>query len=96
MQAQEDAEVLRSLVVPLEEEIKALKDKLRATDEQLQKCRQCGHITELDVIIFTLLPHQKIKKNHHSEIFRLDLHHYHLRHQVINQQWQLIRHLMRR
>ncbi|KAF4529384.1 hypothetical protein B566_EDAN003475 [Ephemera danica] len=34
--AQEDAEVLRSLVVPLEQEIKALKDKLRSTDEQLQ------------------------------------------------------------
>lgn len=33
--AQEDAEMLRSLVVPLEEEIKALKDKLRSTDEQL-------------------------------------------------------------
>lgn len=36
-QAQEDAEVLRSLVVPLEEEIKALKEKLRTTDEELQK-----------------------------------------------------------
>ncbi|XP_055912453.1 rab GTPase-binding effector protein 1 isoform X2 [Eupeodes corollae] len=34
--AQEDAEVLRSLVVPLEEEIKALKEKLRSTDEELQ------------------------------------------------------------
>lgn len=34
--AQEDAEMLRSLVVPLEEEIKALKDKLRSTDEQLR------------------------------------------------------------
>jgi len=34
--AQEDAEVLRSLVLPLEEEIKALKDKLRTTDEQLR------------------------------------------------------------
>ncbi|KAK4874730.1 hypothetical protein RN001_014090 [Aquatica leii] len=41
--AQEDVEVLRSLVVPLEEEIKALKDKLRAADEQLQKCQQCRH-----------------------------------------------------
>ncbi|XP_059609406.1 rab GTPase-binding effector protein 1 isoform X2 [Phlebotomus argentipes] len=37
--AQEDAEVLRSLVVPLEEEIKALKEKLRATDEELQSMR---------------------------------------------------------
>lgn len=34
--AQEDAEVLRSLVLPLEEEIKALKDKLRTTDDQLR------------------------------------------------------------
>ncbi|KAF5280792.1 hypothetical protein FQA39_LY17973 [Lamprigera yunnana] len=47
--AQEDVEVLRSLVVPLEEEIKALKDKLRATDDQLQKCQQCRH-TNTDVI----------------------------------------------
>lgn len=36
-QAQEDAEVLRSLVIPLEEEIKALKDKLRETDKKLRK-----------------------------------------------------------
>lgn len=35
--AKEDAEVLRSLVVPLEEEISALKNKLRETDDQLQK-----------------------------------------------------------
>lgn len=35
--AQEDAEVLRSLVVPLEEEIRALKEKLRAADEQIQQ-----------------------------------------------------------
>uniref|UniRef100_T1JG88 FYVE-type domain-containing protein n=1 Tax=Strigamia maritima TaxID=126957 RepID=T1JG88_STRMM len=34
--AQEDAEMLRSLVIPLEEEIKALKDKLRAADDQLR------------------------------------------------------------
>lgn len=34
--AQEDAEVLRSLVVPLEEEIRALKEKLRAADGQIQ------------------------------------------------------------
>lgn len=39
-QAQEDAEVLRSLVVPLEEEIKALKEKLRSTDDELQKCKE--------------------------------------------------------
>lgn len=41
-QAQEDAEVLRSLVIPLEEEISALKEKLRATDEELQKSRSGG------------------------------------------------------
>ncbi|KAL2736577.1 rab GTPase-binding effector protein 1-like [Vespula maculifrons] len=38
--AQEDAEVLRSLVVPLEHEIKALKEKLRTTDDELQKCKE--------------------------------------------------------
>ncbi|XP_029169800.1 rab GTPase-binding effector protein 1 isoform X2 [Nylanderia fulva] len=38
--AQEDAEVLRSLVVPLEEEIKALKEKLRSTDDELQKSKE--------------------------------------------------------
>lgn len=41
--AQEDADMLRDLLLPLEEEIKALKDKLRATDEQLQRCIACGH-----------------------------------------------------
>ncbi|CAG9863549.1 unnamed protein product [Phyllotreta striolata] len=40
---EEDAEVLRSLVEPLNDQIKALKEKLRATDEQLQKCRTCSH-----------------------------------------------------
>lgn len=39
-QAQEDAEVLRSLVVPLEEEIKALKEKLRSADVELQSLKQ--------------------------------------------------------
>lgn len=34
--AQEDAKVLRSLVIPLEEEIDALKEKLRMTDEKLR------------------------------------------------------------
>lgn len=38
--AQEDAEVLRSLVGPLEEEIKALKEKLRGTDDELQKYKE--------------------------------------------------------
>lgn len=32
--------MLRSLVVPLEEEIKALKEKLRTTDEELQTCHK--------------------------------------------------------
>lgn len=41
--AQEDVEVLRSLVMLLENEVKVLKDKLRTTDEQLQKCQQCRH-----------------------------------------------------
>ena len=36
-QAQEDAEVLRSLVIPLEEEIEALKEKLREAHQDLQK-----------------------------------------------------------
>ena len=40
--AQEDAEVLRSLVEPLEEEIKALKEKLRSTDDDLQKYVAAG------------------------------------------------------
>lgn len=35
--AQEDAEVLRSLVIPLEEEIEALKEKLRDAHEELQR-----------------------------------------------------------
>ncbi|XP_049817219.1 rab GTPase-binding effector protein 1 isoform X2 [Aethina tumida] len=42
----DDVEDLRSLVEPLEDQIKALKEKLRHTDEQLQKCRECGHITD--------------------------------------------------
>lgn len=33
---------MRSLVIPLEEEISALKEKLRATDEELQKSRSNG------------------------------------------------------
>lgn len=46
--AQEESDLMRTLVVPLEEEIKALKDKLRTTDEQLQKCLQCGHHDEVN------------------------------------------------
>ncbi|XP_024939583.1 rab GTPase-binding effector protein 1 isoform X2 [Cephus cinctus] len=38
--AHEEAEVLRSLVVPLEDEIKVLKDKLRDTDDELQKYKE--------------------------------------------------------
>ncbi|CAH0564540.1 unnamed protein product [Brassicogethes aeneus] len=40
---QEESDVFRTLVEPLEDQIKALKEKLRSTDEQLQKCRECGH-----------------------------------------------------
>ncbi|GJQ81874.1 hypothetical protein Trydic_g9899 [Trypoxylus dichotomus] len=45
-------ELLKSIVAPLEEEIKALKDKLRATDAQLQKCKQCGHFSEQERLKF--------------------------------------------
>uniref|UniRef100_A0A8D8W7W6 Rab GTPase-binding effector protein 1 n=1 Tax=Cacopsylla melanoneura TaxID=428564 RepID=A0A8D8W7W6_9HEMI len=38
--AEEDAEVLRSLVVPLEDEIKLLKQMLRSTDEELRKYKK--------------------------------------------------------
>uniref|UniRef100_A0A6M2DH65 Putative rab gtpase-binding effector protein 1-like isoform x1 n=1 Tax=Xenopsylla cheopis TaxID=163159 RepID=A0A6M2DH65_XENCH len=47
--AQEDAEVLRSLVVPLEEEIKALKQKLRSADEQLQMYKQENNSNRLSL-----------------------------------------------
>ncbi|VEN41229.1 unnamed protein product, partial [Callosobruchus maculatus] len=40
---QDDSDVLSSLVEPLADQINALKEKLRATDEQLQKCKECGH-----------------------------------------------------
>ncbi|GAB0091366.1 rab GTPase-binding effector protein 1 [Sergentomyia squamirostris] len=49
--AQEDAEVLRSLVVPLEEEIKALKEKLRATDEELQSIRGGGSSSDSSALV---------------------------------------------
>lgn len=35
--------MLRTLIGPLEDQIQALKEKLRSTDDQLQKCRECGH-----------------------------------------------------
>uniref|UniRef100_A0A1B6M965 FYVE-type domain-containing protein n=1 Tax=Graphocephala atropunctata TaxID=36148 RepID=A0A1B6M965_9HEMI len=47
--AKEDAEVLRSLVIPLEEEINALKEKLRANDQLLRKYQEEGsHAESLD------------------------------------------------
>ncbi|XP_046687010.1 rab GTPase-binding effector protein 1-like isoform X1 [Homalodisca vitripennis] len=47
--AKEDAEVLRSLVIPLEEEINALKEKLRANDLLLRKYQEEGsHAESLD------------------------------------------------
>lgn len=55
MQAQEDAQVLRSLVVPLEEEIKALKEKLRATDEELQSYRGANIVSFLTGHLATYL-----------------------------------------
>lgn len=48
--AQEDVEVLRSLVLPLEEEIKALKDKLRSTDDQLRVYEK----TQVKIILLNL------------------------------------------
>ncbi|KAK9888159.1 hypothetical protein WA026_000428 [Henosepilachna vigintioctopunctata] len=39
----DDIEDSCSLLQPLEDQIKALKEKLRSTDEQLQKCKECGH-----------------------------------------------------
>lgn len=42
-QPQKDAEVLQSLLEPLKDQIEALKEKLRATDVELQKCIECGH-----------------------------------------------------
>lgn len=44
--AQEDTELLKSLVVPLEEEINVLKDKLRDTDTQLQQALQANNKTK--------------------------------------------------
>lgn len=38
----------------LEEEMKVLKDKLRSTDEKLQKCKQCGHLPEQQVCLIPL------------------------------------------
>lgn len=54
---QDDVEVDRSLYMALEEEIKVLKDKLRSTDDQLQKCKECGHFPEQQVIIIRYYNH---------------------------------------
>jgi len=37
LKAQADAEILKSVVMPLEEEVKILKSKLRETDSKLQE-----------------------------------------------------------
>lgn len=67
-QAQEDAEVLRSLVIPLEEEIKALKEKLRSTDEELQRTRSSTGLAQSSSTTFeteggTTVPEKKINQN---------------------------------
>ncbi|RZF36695.1 hypothetical protein LSTR_LSTR010556 [Laodelphax striatellus] len=46
--AQEDADVLRSLVIPLEEEINALKDKLRTADQQLRQYQGSDELIHLE------------------------------------------------
>lgn len=51
-----------SLVEPLEDQIKALKEKLRATDEKLQKCKECGHhndeVNSIYIFSFNSIPFQ--------------------------------------
>ncbi|KAK5640681.1 hypothetical protein RI129_009228 [Pyrocoelia pectoralis] len=72
--AQEDVEVLRSLLVPLEEEIKALKDKLRAADDQLQKC-QCKHIgveVPTNSSLLTIATNTSLD-GHHASIIPCDM-----------------------
>lgn len=51
-QAQEDADLLRSLVEPLEEEIQALKEKIRAQDAQLRahEAQQAAALHTADVV----------------------------------------------
>lgn len=55
--------MLRSLVVPLEEEIKALKEKLRTTDEELQSChksqRPAARTVESALVGLLERPHHK-------------------------------------
>lgn len=34
--------------------MKVLKDKLRSTDEKLQKCKQCGHFPDQQVLYFNM------------------------------------------
>lgn len=68
--AKEDAEMLRSLVVPLEEEIDVLKKKLRETDEQLQRYQaqvSCGN--NFRSIIFVSLVIFKQNKINYQVLF---------------------------
>jgi hypothetical protein len=50
-QAQDDAAMLRSLVIPLEQEIDALKVKLRQTDQDLQWFLANTKVTNLSIFI---------------------------------------------
>ncbi|XP_042226187.1 rab GTPase-binding effector protein 1-like isoform X2 [Homarus americanus] len=52
LEAQEDADLLRSLVEPLEEEIQALKEKIRAQDAQLRahEAQQAAALHTADVV----------------------------------------------
>lgn len=61
-QAQEDAEVLRSLVIPLEGEIKALKEKLRSADEEIQKLRSVD-VNTTESALVGMLNENKISHN---------------------------------
>lgn len=54
-QAQEDAEVLRSLVIPLEGEIKALKEKLRSADEEIQRLRSAEGTSNTSATVSALV-----------------------------------------
>lgn len=58
----EDHELLKTLIGPLEEEIKALKDKLRATDEELQRSKQG------DVVAPTETPNCDMCRNYEDEL----------------------------